>query len=116
MGSPSKIDYGQYRRHFAGASEDVIKKTFENTTQLGRKAAVKGLKLWKRHKAPNPALNIPRRNETVATDMIYGPGCPAVDDGSTAAQFFVGRKSGFYAIEGLGKSDKRYAAALLNHI
>ena len=83
---------------------------------MERMASVKGLKLWKRHKAPNPALNVPRRNETVATDTIYGPGCPAVDDGSTAAQFFVGRKSGFCAVEGLGKSDKRYATALLNHI
>ena len=81
----------------------VVEKTFENTTQLGRLGAVKGLKLWKRHKAPNPALNIPRRNEAVATDTTYGPGCPAVDDGSTAAQFFVGRKSGFCAVEGLGK-------------
>ena len=78
--------------------------------------AVKGLKLWKRHKAPNPALNIPRRNKPVVTDTIYGPGCPAVDNGSTAAQFFVGRKSGFCAVEGLGKSDKRYPAALMNHI
>ena len=94
----------------------VVEKTFENTTQLGRLGAVKGLKLWKRHKAPNPALNIPRRNEAVATDTTYGPGCPAVDDGSTAAQFFVGRKSGFCAVEGLGKSDKRYPVALMNHI
>ena len=39
-----------------------------------------------------------------------------MDNGSTAAQFFVGRKSGFCAVEGLGKSDKRYPAALMNHI
>ena len=94
----------------------MIQKTFENTTQLGRLGAVKGLKLWKRIKAPNPALNIPRRNEPVAMDTIYGPGCPAVDDGSTAAQFFVGRKSGFCACEGLGASDKRFPTALMNHI
>ena len=78
--------------------------------------AVKGLKLWKRHKAPNPALNTPRRNEPMATDTIYGPGCPAVNNGLTAAQFFAGRKSGFCAVEALGKSDKRYPAALMNHI
>ena len=77
---------------------------------------MKGLRLWKWHKAPNPALNVPRRNQPVATDTIYGPGCPAVDDGSTAAQIFVGRKSGFCAVEGLGKSDKRYPVALMNHI
>ena len=35
VGEPSKIDFSKYRRHFIGALEDVIKKTFENTTQLG---------------------------------------------------------------------------------
>ena len=116
VGKPSTIDYEKYKMHFCGAPTNVIEKTFENTTQMGRKAAVKGMKLWRRHKAPNPALNIPRRNETVATDTIYGPGCPAVDNGSTAAQFFVGRKSGFCAVEGIGKSDKRFPVALMNHI
>ena len=64
------------------------------------------------------ALNVPRCNEGVATDTIYGPGCPAVDNGSTAAQFFVGRKSGSAQskAEGLGKSDKRCPVALMNHI
>ena len=116
IGKPSEIDYEKLRMNFCGAPVDKIKKTFQNTTQLGRLGAVKGLKLWKRHKAPNPALNIPRRNEPVATDTIYGPGCPAVDNGSTAAQFFVGRKSGFCAVEGLGRSDKRFPVALMNHI
>ena len=116
VGKPSSIDYEKYRRNFCGAPVEAIKETFKNTTQLGRIGAVKGMKLWKRHKAPNPALNVPRRNEPVATDTTFGPGCPAVDNGSTAAQFFVGRKLGFCAAEGLGKSDKRCAAALMNHI
>ena len=33
-----------------------------------------------------------------------------------SAQFFVGRKSGFCAVEGIGKSDKRFPVALMNHI
>ena len=116
VGKPSTIDYTKYQKHFVGAPANVVEKTFQNTTQMGRLVAVKGLKLWKRHKAPNPALNTPRRNEAVATDTICGPGCPAMDNRSTAAQFFVGRKSGFCAVEGLGKSDKRYPVALMNHI
>ena len=115
-GKPKQIDFERLRRNFCGAPVNVLQKTFENATQLGRLGAVKGLKLWKRHKAPNPALNVARHNEPVATDTIYGPGCPAVDNGSTAAQFFVGRKSGFCAIEGLGRSDKRHPVALMNHI
>ena len=89
--------------HFCGAPANVIEKTFENTTQMGRKAAVKGMKSWRQHKAPNPALNIPRRKETVATDAIHGPGCPAVDNGSTAAQFFVGGSQDSVPLKGLGK-------------
>ena len=116
LARPSKINYEQYRKYLGGVPVNVVEKTFQNTTQMGRLGAVEGTRLWKRHKAPNPALNVPRRNEPVATDTIYGPGCPAVDNGSTAAQFFVGRKSGFCAVEGLGRSDKRYPAALMNHI
>ena len=92
--------------------------TYKNTTQLGRVGAVKGLKLWKRNKAPNPALNTPRRNEPVATDTIYGAVPGTIDNGSTvtAAQIFIGRISGLCEAEGIGTSDKQYAEALANHI
>ena len=71
--------------------------------------------MWRRLSSPNPALNVFRRNEPVATDTIYGPE-PAVDNGSTAAQFFIGRISGFCASEGLGVSDHCFPIALMNHI
>ena len=38
-------------------------------------------------KSRNPVFNIPRRSEAVATDTIFSD-TPAVDDGSTMAQFF----------------------------
>ncbi len=79
VAKPSKINYELYRKYLGGVPVNVVEKTFQNTTQMGRLAAVEGTRLWKRHKAPNPALNVPRRNEPVATDTIYGPGCPAVD-------------------------------------
>ena len=115
VGKPSEIQYEKFAKFFGGVPETTIEKTFQNTTQLGRIGAVKGLKLWKRHKAPNPALNVGRRNEPVATDTVYGP-TPAVDNGSTAAQLFVGRKSSFASVEGLGRSDKDYPVALMHHI
>ena len=115
LGKPSSIDYGDYARHFGGVPEEVIRKTFQNTTQLGRLGAIRGLKLWRHLKSPNPALSIFRRNEAVATDTVYGPE-PAIDDGSTAAQFFIGRKSGFVAVEPLGQSDKRFPKVLMEHI
>ena len=75
--------------HFGRVPEKVIEETFKNTTQLGRSQGMKGLKLWRRIKSPNPALNVARQNKPVATDTVYGS-VPAVDNGLTAAQFFVG--------------------------
>ena len=40
----------------------------------------------------NPALNVPRRHEGVATDTIYSD-TPAVDSGVTMAQLSVGKNS-----------------------
>ena len=45
----------------------------------------------KRHlKSSNPALNIPRRHEPVATDTIFSD-APAVDSGVKQAQVLVSR-------------------------
>ena len=38
-----------------------------------------------------PALNVRRRNEPVVTDTVWVDE-PAIDDGSMAAQVFIGRK------------------------
>ena len=47
----------------------------------------------KRHlKSRNPALNVPRRHEAVATDTVYSE-TPAVDCGVKQAQLFVGKES-----------------------
>ena len=45
----------------------------------------------KRHlKSRNPAFNVPRRHEAVATDTVFSD-TPAVDSGVKQAQVFVGR-------------------------
>ena len=47
----------------------------------------------KRHlKSRNPALNVPRRHEAVATETVYSD-TPAVDNGVKQAQLFVGKES-----------------------
>ena len=49
------------------------------------------LSLSKKHlKSRNPALNIPRRHEAVATVTVFSD-TPAVDSGVNQAQVFVGR-------------------------
>jgi hypothetical protein len=115
IGVTQELDYRKLRRHFCGQSEDTIRKTVQNTTMMGVKGAIQGLRLYQHLKSPNPALNVPRRNEPVATDTIYGP-TPAIDGGATAAQFFVGRKSDFCSVEASGNSDKAFPKTLMDHI
>ena len=112
---PTKRDYTRYACYFPGADLDSIKRTFEATTQLGTRGAVTGITLRNRLTSPNPILNIPRRNEDVATDTLYSS-TPAIDNGSTAAQIFVGRQSHFRSITPCGSTDKHFAKTLMDEI
>jgi hypothetical protein len=94
--------------YLPGSDLKSIKHTVDATTQLGTRGAATGFNLRNRILSPNPVLNIPRRNEDVATDTVYST-TPAIDDGSTAAQFFIGRKSHYRSIFPLGTSDKHFA-------
>ena len=91
---PSKKDVAEYSKYFPGTDADTLRKTFDATTQYGTRGATDGHTLHNQISSPNPVLNIPRRHETVATDTLYSD-TPAFDSGSTAAQFFIGRKSHF---------------------
>jgi hypothetical protein len=70
--------------------------------------------LQKQYKSPNPALNVTRRDEDLATDTVYSD-TPAVDNGSTSGQFFIGVKSLVCDIQGM-KTDKQFAQRLLDQI
>jgi len=89
---PKPIDYSKYRRQFLHVPIEKIKRTFEATTQNAA-SVVHGPKANQTLKSPNPALNIRRRKEAVATDSTFAD-VPAVDTpGFTGAQIFVGRTS-----------------------
>ena len=61
----------------------------EQSTQWG--VSIPNTFPMKKHlKSRNPALNIPRRHEPVATDTVFSD-TPAVDSGVKQAQVFVGR-------------------------
>ena len=64
---------------------------------------------------PNLIINIHQRNEDVATDTLYSR-TPATDNGSTAAQFFVGRKSLYRSVRPCGSLVKDFARALMDKI
>ena len=68
----------------------------------------------KHFKSHNPVFNIPRRSEAVATDTIFSD-TPAVDDGSTMAQFFCGCDTLVCDAYGI-KSTKQFINTLSDNI
>jgi len=61
-----------------------------------------------------PALNVHRCQEPVATDTVYAD-TPAIDDGSTCAQIFVGRESLVTDVYGM-KINKEFLNTLEDNI
>ena len=86
--NPAEEDWKSLRPNFGWQSEQVIKNTYQVTSRFG--GTIPQHDYLKKHfKSRNPVFNIPRRNEPVATDTIFSD-TPAINDGSTMAQFFVG--------------------------
>jgi hypothetical protein len=79
--------YEELRPNFAWAPTNIIKKTFECTTQWAR--MIERYPFRKHFKSRFPALNVIRRNEIVATDTIFAD-TPAFGTTYRLAQIFVG--------------------------
>ena len=105
-------DYASLWPLFGWLSPKIIQKTFENTTQYARIPC--GTLLKRTFKSPNPALNVTRRNELVACDIVYAD-TPAVHDGSTAAVIFVGVDTQVTDVYGI-KTDKQFVNTLEDNI
>ena len=86
----SRKDYNKYRDFFLRIPPNVIKKTFEATTQFARAGWITG-HITNTIKAPFPTMNVVRRNESVATDTMFAD-TTAVDNCSTCAQNFCWHK------------------------
>ena len=105
-------DYEKYVPNFAWMPVSSIKKTFEATTQY---AKIIFTGTFRRHyKTRFPAINVPRRPEPVATDYV-DIGIPAVDNGSTGAQVFVGVDSKVIDVFGV-KTDAEFVNTLEDEI
>ena len=102
---PVKIDYNKFRPYFLHVPIEKIRKTFENTTQHAVNV-VSGSKIYQTMRSPYPANNVWRRNEPVATDTIFAEVPAVCTNGQMAAQYFVGRKSHFQSIYGMGNTNK----------
>ena len=82
-------DYEKFRPYFGWVNVDTVQKTMKQSTQSG--VSLPNTFPMKKHvKSRNPALNIPRGHEAVATDTVFSD-TPAVDSGVKQAPVFVGR-------------------------
>ena len=111
--SPETPDYEKFRTYVGWVNVGTLQKTMEQSTQWGVSLPntfpmKKHLKTW------NPALNIPRRHEAVATDTVFSD-TPAVDSGVQQAQVFVGRDT-LVADEYPMKSGKQFVNTLEDNI
>ena len=83
------LDYEKFRPHFGWVNADTVQKTMGQSTQWG--VSIPNTFPMKKHpKSRNPALNIPRRHESVAIDTVFSD-TPTVDSGVEQVQVFVGR-------------------------
>ena len=111
--NPAEEDWKSLRPYFGWQSEQVIKDTYQVTSRFG--GTIPQHDYLKKHfKSRNPVFNIPRRNESVATDTIFSD-TPAINDGSTMAQFFVGRDTLVCDAYGI-KSQKQFINTLYDNI
>ena len=87
--NPVEEDWKSLRPCFGWQYEQLIQDTYKPISRFG--GTVPQHDYLKKHfKSRNPVFNIPRRNEPVATDTFFSD-TPAINDGSTMAQFFVGK-------------------------
>ena len=111
--SPQEPDWNTQRPYLAWTSPSSIKDTFNVTTRHG--TAPNTQDYIKNHFKPrNPVFIIPRCSEDVATDTIFSD-TPAVDDGSTMAQFFCGHDTLVCDAYGI-KSTKQFINTLSDNI
>ena len=113
QGSSQEPDWNALCPFFAWTSPSSIQDTFNVTTRHGTAPHTQDY-IKKHFKSRNPVFNIPRRSEAVATDTIFSD-TPAVDDGSTMAQFFCGRDTLVCDAYGI-KSTKQFINTLSDNI
>ena len=111
--SSQEPNWNALRPFFAWTSPSSIQDTFNVTTRHGTAPHTQDY-IKKHFKSCNPVFNIPRRSEAVATDTIFSD-TPAVDDGSTMAQFFCGRDTLVCDAYGI-KSTKQFINTLSDNI
>ena len=112
--TPKSIDYEKYRPYFLHVPKEKVKKTFDATTRYATNV-MSGKNIIQTTQSPYPALNVPRRNEPVATDTVYAETPAVASGGCNRAQIFVGRKSLVIDVYGMS-SDAQFVNTLEDNI
>ena len=73
-----------------------------------------GTRLRQMFRSANPALNVPRRNESVASDFVFSD-IPSVDGGETTAVILVGINSNVVDLYKV-KSEKQFINTLEDNV
>jgi hypothetical protein len=110
--SETPRDYDALRPRFAWLPTDIIQKTFKVTTQYAR--MLLNTVLHKHFKSPNPAVNIRRHDEPIATETIQSD-VPVIDGGEKYAQLFIRMKSLVSHVHGM-KSPAQFPGILTDKI
>jgi hypothetical protein len=110
--SEAPHDYDALHPRFAWLPTNIIKKTFEVTTQYARMPL--NTILRKHFKSPNPVVNVQQCDELIAMDTIQSD-VPAIDGGEKYAQIFVGTKSLITDVHGM-KSPAQFPGILTDEI
>ena len=63
-------DYEKFRPYLGWVNVNTVQKTMEQSIQWGA-SLTNTFPMEKHFKSRNPALNIPRRHEAVATDTVF---------------------------------------------
>ena len=105
-------EYSLLQPLFNWISINLIKKTFQLSTQHARTPASSLLK--KTYCSPFPAFNVKKRSEPVATDTVHSE-TPEVDDGSTCVHLFVGTTNFVTDVYRM-KTDKQFVNTLEENI
>ena len=111
--SPQEPDWNTQRPFLAWTSPSSLKDTFNVTTRHGTAPNTQDY-IKHQFKPCNSVFSIPRCSEDVATDTIFSD-TPAVDDGSTMAQFFCGHDTLVCDAYGI-KSTKQFINTLSDNI
>ena len=99
MQRPSPLNYKKLQPYFAWLPIQMIKDTFQHSTQYRFLPASPDGNIFKRYKSPNPAMNVYRLQDDVMTDTIFQIYLPLMV--ATLKPKFFGQTSHIVSVEPL---------------